>query len=154
MKRIDKNYNYQDYNIHVFRGLADANDMNWEGKISFILSKNGENVSGELHLIPLWSFDEEEIDNPDFEYKKQYETGDYFQHTFKSEPTRQNIGCTLHDFIIENRIVFDIRNVFSTKSSEDGHLISPNAEEFWQKRIRMDKAEHDERFSRHKIKFE
>jgi hypothetical protein len=153
MKRIDENYRYQDYNIHVLRGIADVNDMNWEGKLSFTLSKNGENIRGELHLIPLWLFADDEMDDPDLEYKKQYEVGDYFQHTFSTEPTRNNIGSILHDFIIENKNDLDIENVFSTKYSEDGHGISVHAENFWQKRIAVDKAQHDEKVNRHKIKF-
>lgn len=153
MKRIDRNYSYQDYNIHVLRGLSDVNDMNWKGKLSFILSKDGENIRGELHLFPLWLFDEDEIDDPNFEYKKQYDIGDYFQQTFSAEPTRNNIGSILHDFIIANKDDLDIENVFSTKHSEDGHNISIVAENFWKKRIGLDKAQDDEKVNRHKIKF-
>jgi hypothetical protein len=154
MKRIDEIYNYKDYQIHVFRGLANAEDSNWNGEIILKLSKLGENIRGELKLMPLWYFDEEQEEDVQYKYKEQYNVGDYFQQTFTSEPKRKGIGSTLHDFIIDHKTDLEIANVFSTKSEEDGHGISVDAESFWQNRILQDNAEEDEDVDRHKIKFD
>jgi len=151
MERINNFYEFKDYTIHVFRGLANVEDMNWDREIIFTLSKKGENIRGELILKPLWHFDGDE-DNS--EYKNQYEENEYFQQTFLTYPVRKNIGSILHDFIIANKNDLNIKNVFSTKTAEDNHVISIDAEAFWQKRILLNKAEHDERVDRHKIKFE
>ncbi|MCI9844851.1 hypothetical protein [Flavobacterium pectinovorum] len=153
MERIDKTIDYKGYKVHIFRGLADSNDSNFNQEIKIKLSKTGENIKGELILSPLWIFDEDEIDDPNFDYKLQYQTGDYFQQTFSSNPKRQGIGSTLHDFIIDHKDDCDLNNVFSTNSDEDDYGITIEANSFWENRVDLDKAEKDETLNRFKIKF-
>lgn len=154
MERIDQVYEYEGYEIHVFKGLADINDTNWNQEIKFTISKTEKNAHGELILKPLWLFDEDEIDDPQYEYKKRYQIGDYFQQTFTITPRRKGIGSILHEFIIEKRNLFDIENVYSTNFDEDGHIISEEANGFWVNRVNLNKALEVPEFSRYKINFE
>jgi hypothetical protein len=155
MKRIDEVFEYDGFNIHVFSGLPNSADLNWDEEISFKISKPNNNmVSGKLILRPLWYIDEDERDDTNFDYKNNYQNGDYFQQTFKTDPTREGIGTTLHDFIIKNRNEFSIKNVFSTKKTEDIHDTSENANDFWLKRIKVGKAIFDTSVYRYKILFD
>ncbi|MGH2666188.1 hypothetical protein [Flavobacterium sp.] len=153
MKRIDKTIDYKGYTVHIFRGLPDSNDLNLDQEIKIKISKTGENIRGELILRPLWIFDEDENDDPDFAYKLKYQTGDYFQQTFNSNPKRQGIASILHDFIIDHKNDCDLNNIFSTNSDEDEYGITIEANSFWEKRVSLDKDEKDETLNRFKIKF-
>lgn len=154
MERIDKTIEYDEYNIYVFRGLSDSNDTNWNQEISFTLSKSKTTFHGKLILKPLWFVDEDEIDNPDFKYKKQYEIGDYFQQTFNAVPVHKGIGSVLHNFLIEHKNEFELNNVYSTKNSEDNHVISEDANSFWLNRVENNNAVFDSNVERYKILFD
>jgi hypothetical protein len=153
MERIDMVFEYRGFNIHVFRGLPNEIDLNWNEEIKFTITKASEEIKGTLCLKPLWFIDDDERDDPTFEYKNKYTIGDYFQQTFITEPTRKGIGSVLHEFIIENRLRFSFNNVFSTNVIEDWHAISSDASSFWEKRTELKKAIKDDELNRHKILF-
>ena len=153
MNRIDEDFIYHELNIHVFRGLPDANDMNWDQEVRFTVTKPEEIIEGTLVLKPLWLFDDDEKGDSKFHYKLNYEFGDYFQHTFKSKPTRSGIGSAIHEIIIQNRNIFSFNNVYSTNSLEDGYGYTVDANAFWLKRVELCKAIKNDKLNRYQILF-
>jgi hypothetical protein len=151
MERLDKTYQFKNYLIKVFRGLPDSNDLNWEEKVVVKLISNETEHLGYLSLVPLWNITDDET-LPQM-YKEKFSQGDYFQHTFSSNPKRCGIGSLIHEFLLDHKEEIQIRNVYSTNFIEDGHILSDDARYFWNKRVNNDKAEYVEDLCRYKIKF-
>jgi|ERR1035437_1095573 hypothetical protein len=152
MERLDNTYRFRNFLITVFRGLPDSNDLNWDEKVEVKLRSNETEHTGYLSLVPLWNIVDEVT--PNMEYKEKFSEGDYFQHTFSNRPPRCGIGSVIHDFLLDYKEEFQIRNVYSTNFNEDCHVLSDDAKYFWKKRVSKDKAEFVEDLCRYKIKFE
>ncbi len=150
MCKINSNIQYQKYSIHIEK---ECNDDNYIDEIKITLSSIDNEYKGYLTLQSLWKCNEDEIIENVKKRCVKYQEGDYFQQTFECIPTRRGLGSVLHEFIIEHRDDFLIKNVYSTKQDEDDYAISDDAEAFWQKRIQKNRAIHVDVVDRHKILF-
>jgi hypothetical protein len=117
-------------------------------EVTFLLAMKPR---GECHLTlkGLW-----EVDMfGELKTGSKFSYGEYFQHTFKSDPRGQCLSGILHDFIIHNRSDFDFKleSIYSTYEPEDGYSQSPDVIKFLKKRVKRRKAEWVEDLHRHKI---